>query len=943
MKILRINNQLVDLHEDTDIKIKYQVSDIGAIQENKCTYSDSFSVPKTANNLKIFDGLSLIGDISRRPYKKNTCTYQVDGATLISNGWAVIENSDEEFNIHIYEGVIDLYKDIENKNVGGGELDISKANHIKNIDTVINSFSNEYYRYLLADYNGNIYLDKSINIDYLVPSIRLKYIIDEIAKRFQWTFIGSVFSSPDYLNSWITYPKPTIPVEESVENILEGKNGPFLKKYTGGNNFIPSQGGFVKITTSEEMQKDNSYKKWNEISISDKALNKGYTLIDNWGLKIPQDEPETIELSIALNGYVDLVSQYYDPFGTSYNPNDAKVKTYHEYVTFTLEILVNEIVKAEVNSFVVKSPSGVPISQLTQPVNKTIYNLKPNDVINFRIKPTMGGDRIGNNLGPNQWEKNVFQYGELHLYNIEISINTLDAGKADFQLALKDFKITDLFKKFVTDFGLSIYIDKYDKIATFLTIDERINKGKIYDYSKFYSNRTNEEYQINNYAQLNYFRYKYNDSDVDYNDGYIKIDDVNLEDETTIFESKFYSPEKLDKTIHTGFSEIVVPVCKIWDKQVDQKEETITVKYKELDKRFYILRQLHPTLVNVNLISGILKTSKNNVSNAPIATFEGLKYQQIINNYWQKTEQILNDLRIHTINLALSKGALEHFDLKGIYYFKQEGMYYIPNSLNVSKSKIEGEFIRVKSDVLTTCPIVTSFSIEPFDNPSEKNQIFKISLPYLDGYINHIYFRSIKKTEWEKAKVNFQTDGNNVFTSIKLPYGLYDFRFQLDNGRCSNTSLNNSVGENSVGIDKKIYLPLEWFDHEGHILIKLTIPLEYISSTNTLDFIVSNYQYVGVGFGDKKDPIVSICVLDNKEILKNTTILEPDIQEKTYSILNKNEILNISNPLEIKIGKSDFATTYEGFISGNIEVKLNTTEGDIYYKPIISSGFKAYS
>ncbi|TWP29361.1 hypothetical protein ETU08_07625 [Apibacter muscae] len=93
---------------------------------------------------------------------------------------------------------------------------------------------------------------------------------------------------------------------------------------------------------------------------------------------------------------------------------------------------------------------------------------------------------------------------------------------------------------------------------------------------------------------------------------------------------------------------------------------------------------------------------------------------------------------------------------------------------------------------------------------------------------------------------------------------MYDFRFQLDNGRCSNTSLNNSVGENSVGIDKKIYLPLEWFDHEDHILIKLTIPLEYISTTNTLDFIVSNYQYVGVGFGYKKDPIVSICVLDNK-------------------------------------------------------------------------------
>jgi hypothetical protein len=71
------------------------------------------------------------------------------------------------------------------------------------------------YKYILADYNGQAtYTSTSggtsattINVDYLVPSVKVSYLWDNLFSTYGFTYSGSIFSSPDFTNLYLTYPK----------------------------------------------------------------------------------------------------------------------------------------------------------------------------------------------------------------------------------------------------------------------------------------------------------------------------------------------------------------------------------------------------------------------------------------------------------------------------------------------------------------------------------------------------------------------------------------------------------------------------------------------------------------------------------------------------------------------------------------------------------------
>jgi hypothetical protein len=69
------------------------------------------------------------------------------------------------------------------------------------------------YKYILADYNGQniIYIwwwsATTINVDYLVPSVKVSYLWDNLFSTYGFTYSGSIFSSPDFTNLYLTYPK----------------------------------------------------------------------------------------------------------------------------------------------------------------------------------------------------------------------------------------------------------------------------------------------------------------------------------------------------------------------------------------------------------------------------------------------------------------------------------------------------------------------------------------------------------------------------------------------------------------------------------------------------------------------------------------------------------------------------------------------------------------
>ena len=224
---LIINGFDIELTESQKISRTLQVNDILTLSNRQSNYTNTFSIKKTDVNKQIFEYLGVVGSATILPYRKNECyLYTDDGECLVYKGWAVIQSTDKEYKINIYDGNIDLYKAIENKSLG--DLDLLEIDHNKNLTTVVNSFtSNLNYKYIVADYNGNmVYNNNRINIDYLVPSAKVSYLWNKIFDTYGFTYEGEVFSSSNFTNLWLSYPKP-LEITQNATVIFNGSGSIF--------------------------------------------------------------------------------------------------------------------------------------------------------------------------------------------------------------------------------------------------------------------------------------------------------------------------------------------------------------------------------------------------------------------------------------------------------------------------------------------------------------------------------------------------------------------------------------------------------------------------------------------------------------------------------------------------------------------------------------------
>src|SRR5690606_24210545 len=135
-----------------------QVNDLNSLDDRQASYTNKFKLPKTSTNLKIMQFLTLPGNRSGIPYQKNECSlYSDSGECFVHKGWAVITDGGDTFEAVIYDGVIDLYKAIENKNLS--YLTLDEADHEKTVANVAGAMYSPAagyppYTYIMADYNG---------------------------------------------------------------------------------------------------------------------------------------------------------------------------------------------------------------------------------------------------------------------------------------------------------------------------------------------------------------------------------------------------------------------------------------------------------------------------------------------------------------------------------------------------------------------------------------------------------------------------------------------------------------------------------------------------------------------------------------------------------------------------------------------------------------------
>lgn len=569
---LYLNDKLIELATETSqFSRTLQVNDLVSLDNRQTNFTKNIKIPKTPTNILNMDFLGVVGNNSNLPYQRNTVKYFVGNEAIIYDGWGVINETNNFYNLTVYDGNIDLYKSIENKTLA--DLTLPEITHTKTLATVVNSFTADLpYKYIVADYNGQSTYQLTsgsttniINIDYLVPSVKVSYLWDSIFTENGYTYDGSIFSNPDFTNLWLTYPKG--------------------------------------ITT--ELGKTQIY----DFETTGLTANVGLTF-------------------------------------------DGGIFTASEQITIDFDYY-------DTITFVTEQPQA----------HYRIIPTKNNVVIDFGITVLNAGDVLA---------LTVITFGEGYISGGEYGINKIfkyDGTNIDFGENLSGLGIKDFLNEINQRFGLSIFKNKFTNNYSFRTLAEITSDPTPIDWTNKFQSIESEKYIYGSYAQKNLLTYKYNDTNGNYNDGSISIDNKNLTDSKTIIQSKIYSPE-FSSSDELGFT---TKVYKIWDKEI---KDNGSIKYKTLENRFHFLRYYNKSLPFDTTIGSEILLTNQTINTAPFETFSKLSFEEIISNYYTDISKILNKSKIIVANINLKYTDISDFDFTKLYFIKQLGGCYLVNKIS---------------------------------------------------------------------------------------------------------------------------------------------------------------------------------------------------------------------------------------------------------------------
>ena len=586
--------------------------------------------------------LSVTGNNSAVPYRENECSlFAENGECFIYKGRAVVTDGGTDFDVVVYDGIIDLYKAIENQTLGN--IDMVELNHSKNVNTIKNAmaataFGSAPYTYILADYNGKTGSTNSairtVEVDYLAPAINVRWLWAKIFSTYNFSYSGSVFLTEPFKNLWMTYPKGITNSDDNVD-CLELSNFAVHNEAPYWYQYAPHFG-------------------------EPEEINDNYIQLNGRNIKILQAGTYRIDVfcDIKINQTVQV------KLGRNINPSN------------------------DVNNY---QPSWNTNSILLKADVANDYSYNFTKFIDFETNETFFF-----------FIERLYSRFHFHVEETEITIKVtrVQPNEIDFAKGLADFSVKDFLNEVVHRFGLTMYKRKYERHYEFLTMQETLQTASVADWSSKFVSKVSENYMYGSYARQNWFRYNYNDKEANYNDGHIAVNNSNLPDSRDTIKSKIYTPER-GRTLYMGR---LCNLYKLWDKEaVDEPEEgEEPFKYKALDKRYYFLKlqkvsvpENYPIVLSSEALQETIFVTQYNIE-----SYFKLKFPEVIADYYLPLEQILDKSMLVNVEMFLTKTDVANIDFKKLYYIKQLSNYFILNKINnyIPRKTVKCELLRVAYD-----------------------------------------------------------------------------------------------------------------------------------------------------------------------------------------------------------------------------------------------------
>lgn len=648
---LYINQNLIDLHEKEGVNYTKQVNtlkkDLSTRQSN---FSMDIEVPKTAKNMKSFEGLSIVGSTSSLPYQKNTARLFVGNLCVIFKGWAMfLSENEKSFSIVLYDGHIHFMKQLDN--VTFNDIDLAEITHTKDIPTIKENWEvgNEFFKYLLADFNGKTHFTEStvnyINADYLIPSVSVKYLWEKIFSHLGFTFSGTIFQDEEFLNLFLTFPKGLTAGEDGAVAFSLTFPDQEIMLYSTGYNWSPFRPSFYEGLTYEVTSGEIISNSTNEKEKLWKA-------------------PVTGEYRIKMTG--------------SLTNNSSK--TSFLYLGKNLH-----------NTHTNDNWNSEPLEEIFNPPRPIATALQKTTPIDIdEVVYLYAGDTLSLFYYRNQM---YWDYTTLQLEWQMIKVNKTVIDQLEF---FKNLTPKDFYKEILWRFGLTPFPVKDRNHIDFLTYDEHIN-GQVEDWSSKFVRKISSEFGgMDDYAKVNYFRFRYNDEENDFNDGFFQIDNANLSEKTDVITSKTYSVKEYPVEFAVGSQLETVPKIELWEKDPKEQDGQTIIEYIPRDSRFTFVREREidsPASIGSEELQSYAEAAKVRA----VDTFD-YSWQRIVNVRYRAINSLFRNSLFVKAEFHLSEAEFDECDLRKPIYVKQLGGNFLINLIekpDLRKSRTEVELIKI--------------------------------------------------------------------------------------------------------------------------------------------------------------------------------------------------------------------------------------------------------
>jgi len=631
---LLINGNRIELKSSgSDITYNMQIADVFDIASVSSSYTNSFSIPKTPNNTYVFEQLGIQGSSSKIPYNKIPASIKNNGFDVVTNGWLDIKETASEYKVNIIDGMIDFFKDIENKTIGL-DLNLSEFNTDKTIQNVIDSFKPEEIntKYILADYNGKnigtVGLNSGINIDYLVPSFRVGRIFDLIFETFGYSYLPSEI--PSIQDLYITYPLP--PAQLETGTLIGTFNKGLFQNET---NLTQKYGGAYA--------KNQAF--WSSYNITSTDIKVG---LDNWLVTI--NKTGGYSATIKTTAYSKLFSVV----------TRVKVSLYKNG-----ELIATEITKDS------ETPTDIKIN----------FSAKEGDVLEYFLSTQKNYTSISH------------LSTEFKIYSVNLGNISLSNAFADFKI--KDFfkeilwrtaliPVINNLTKHISFIPLSARLNKLNGIDWSDKFIERTSETYTIDG---YSQKNAFTLLHNTESDLYGNGYLYVNNQ--------NIPDQQTIVESKIYapelEKYDFKPREGSAVVTTDKYKLWDKESK----ENEETGET-EIDYKPLSGKFYFLRFKESDFLPWTFLSEVLQGGQNISARVPYAVNNDTLFDEIIFNKYAEYTNILTNFKAKKISLKLSVIDILNLNMLVPYYFKQEAQYFILNKLTYKEGSVaQGEFILI--------------------------------------------------------------------------------------------------------------------------------------------------------------------------------------------------------------------------------------------------------